>query len=97
MESYDGESVSATIGDSVETATETTVAVHCPASGVPEPSITWLKDGERIAENERISIFENGSLSISEALASDSGEYSCVARNRIGENTMTSTITVAGM
>ena len=95
--SYDGQSVSASIGDSIETVAESTVTVHCPASGFPEPTVTWLKDGRPIPESERIAVAGNGSLLVSKALASDSGDYSCVARNIFGENTMTSTITVVGM
>ena len=96
VESYDGQSVSASIGNNINTVTETTVTVYCPASGAPEPSTTWLKNGQAITEGERITIARNGSLSISEVQASDSGEYSCIARNIFGENTMTSTIRVAG-
>ena len=95
--SYDGHSVSASIGDSIETAAETSISVHCAASGVPKPTITWFKDGEVFTSSARVFIYSNGSLEIPKALSSDSGEYSCSARNRIGESTMTSTVTVVGM
>ena len=97
VESYDGQSVSASVGDSIQTVTDTAITLHCAASGVPEPSINWFKDGQLIVPTGRIAVYENGSLSVSEALASDSGQYSCEARNIFGENTMTSTVTVAGM
>ena len=97
VESYDGQSVSASVGDSIRAVPETTITVQCDASGFPRPTITWTKDGQPLSEGGRIAIFRNGSLSISSALASDSGEYSCIARNRLGENEVSSTIRVVGM
>ena len=85
-----------TIGAGVTTLVGTSITINCVASGIPEPGITWLKDGQTITQEERFIVYKNGSLRIAGSLVSDSGKFSCVARNRFGENKRTSSITVVG-
>ncbi|XP_076984777.1 contactin-6 [Tamandua tetradactyla] len=54
---------------------------ECKASGNPDPWYTWLKDGERLIQEERIQI-ENGTLTIMMLNVSDSGVYQCAAENK---------------
>ncbi|XP_060630493.2 hemicentin-1 isoform X1 [Anolis sagrei] len=64
------------------------IHLSCKASGIPRPVIQWLKDGKPVGsgESQRISMTPDGSLlSISGALASDIGKYTCVATNLAGE------------
>ena len=43
--------------------------MDCVATGIPEPTVTWYKDGRRIttlADNARFNFFEEGALEITE-------------------------------
>ncbi|KAI5644530.1 immunoglobulin domain-containing protein [Phthorimaea operculella] len=55
--------------------------------GVPEPTIQWIKDGQRydIEVSGRVTVTDNGNLKIQETLPTDSGLYRCVASNIAGE------------
>ncbi|XP_063057327.1 hemicentin-1 isoform X2 [Engraulis encrasicolus] len=61
------------------------VVIGCTASGVPEPSVHWTKDGLRLANSgQGYKILPSGPLQISSAELSHSGRYSCIARNAAG-------------
>ncbi|XP_047673954.1 hemicentin-1 isoform X2 [Tachysurus fulvidraco] len=63
------------------------VSLQCVASGVPAPSITWLKDGRPVDTTQVLLKLESGGrvLHIKEARVEDSGKYTCVATNAAGE------------
>ena len=64
------------------------VRLSCPANAIPPPQITWYKDSQEIREEKggNIRISDDGHmLEILSAIASDSGQYSCIARNLAGE------------
>ncbi|XP_039476218.1 hemicentin-1 [Oreochromis aureus] len=71
------------------------VALLCEATGVPVPSISWLKDGTPIESSlqwqwsVRGTRLELGPLSLSHA-----GTYTCVAKNSEGETRKEYTVTV---
>ncbi|XP_073474869.1 protogenin [Aquarana catesbeiana] len=63
--------------------------LDCQAHGEPPIALTWIKNGVKIAENERISTLKNGSLYIQEVEGkkgefSDEGFYQCLAMNKYG-------------
>ncbi|XP_055516059.1 hemicentin-1-like [Leucoraja erinacea] len=64
------------------------VDLQCEAAGVPEPTVTWLKDETLvIMMSERLKFFSNGQiLSLASAHHSDSGTYTCIAANSAGED-----------
>ncbi|KAM3915384.1 hemicentin-1 [Leptodactylus fuscus] len=73
------------------------VQLLCEASGIPEPVIYWLKDGESINSDHhlRITKSSNGEvLSIINAQAGDVGKYTCVATNVVGEDDRIFTVNV---
>nr|XP_018899616.1 PREDICTED: protogenin-like [Bemisia tabaci] len=85
--------------ESQELVAARTVFFKCAATGHPQPSIMWLKDGKPLLlegrmrqEEEKILVdgvvVSNSSgtyqLSVGSTLASDSGIYQCVARNAGG-------------
>lgn len=67
-----------------------TVVIHCQAMGDPPPTIQWDKDLEYLTynsssdEENRIQIFENGTLIIKEVRGEDEGKYGCTIGNSGG-------------
>lgn len=65
------------------------VTLDCQAHGESPIAVTWLKNGVKVAENERVYILSNGSLYFSEVEIrrgdkSDEGFYQCLAQNKYG-------------
>ncbi|KAI4563342.1 hypothetical protein MJT46_010951, partial [Ovis ammon polii x Ovis aries] len=63
------------------------IALQCVANGIPNPSITWLKDGQPVNTAQgNLKIQSSGRLlQIAKALMEDAGRYTCVATNAAGE------------
>ncbi|XP_029030352.1 roundabout homolog 2-like isoform X2 [Betta splendens] len=58
----------------------------CQASGDPEPTVTWRKNGASLlGKDPRFSLLDHGSLQIQNTKLSDSGLYACVATSSSGE------------
>ncbi|XP_042661906.1 hemicentin-1 isoform X1 [Tyto alba] len=70
----------------VETVIEAgaTAVLNCQARGEPPPTITWSRQGQPVASEERAAVLSNGSLRIVAARKEDTSEYECVARNLMG-------------
>ncbi|XP_065735248.1 hemicentin-2 [Phocoena phocoena] len=67
----------------------TPVRLTCNATGAPSPMLMWLKDGNPVstAGTSGLQVFPGGRvLTLASARASDSGSYSCVAVNAVGED-----------
>lgn len=73
--------------------------VDCVASGFPDPEVSWsLPDGTIInnalqaddsgSRNRRYIIFGNGTLLLQQMGQNDEGEYTCYAKNTLGEDAM---------
>uniref|UniRef100_A0AAV2MDY0 Ig-like domain-containing protein n=1 Tax=Knipowitschia caucasica TaxID=637954 RepID=A0AAV2MDY0_KNICA len=59
----------------------------CTARGVPEPTVTWLKNGRLLKTDANVSISKNNStLSIARITADDEAIYQCIAENSAGTN-----------
>ena len=64
--------------------------IECLASGTPEPTMTWFKDGFELDFNEarHIRIHPGGHiLQIMGATVEDAGKYMCSATNAAGKDT----------
>ncbi|XP_057363933.1 hemicentin-1 isoform X3 [Manis pentadactyla] len=63
------------------------ITLQCIANGIPNPSITWLKDGQPVNTAQgNLKIQSSGRvLQIAKALMEDAGKYACVATNAAGE------------
>lgn len=71
------------------------IELHCSATGLPEPSISWLKDG-RPLNMSGVDRFNEGHWLIKRKVtAQDSGFYQCRAENRAGAIYANTTIEVA--
>ncbi|XP_028442536.1 hemicentin-1 isoform X2 [Perca flavescens] len=74
-------------GGTVTVVVNEAARLECEATGVPPPSLTWLKDGSPVASvSHGIQVLSGGRvLSLNSALVSDTGRYTCVAVNAGGE------------
>ncbi|CAJ1060969.1 hemicentin-1 [Xyrichtys novacula] len=74
-------------GGTVTVVVNEAARLECEATGVPAPSLTWLKDGSPVASvSHGIQVLSGGRvLSLKSALVSDTGRYTCVAVNAGGE------------
>ncbi|XP_062273055.1 hemicentin-1 [Scomber scombrus] len=71
------------------------VALLCEASGVPVPSITWLKDGTPIESSLQWQWSIRGNrLELGPLTLSHAGTYTCVAKNGEGQTQKDYTLTV---
>lgn len=60
--------------------------LSCLIEGFPQPQITWYKNGHKIYENETIEFLKNRKfLRVSESKSWNTGNYSCNAKNEMGE------------
>ncbi|NWR95245.1 MXRA5 protein, partial [Furnarius figulus] len=64
------------------------VTVACEVKGEPTPKVTWLSPTNRPipALSDKYQIYRDGTLLIQKAQRSDTGNYTCVARNSAGED-----------
>ncbi|CAH1281090.1 unnamed protein product [Diabrotica balteata] len=60
-----------------------TARLECRATGIPEPSIKWLKDGQPLKFDSRVRRQSNGII-FSHTFRNDSGMYQCIASNSVG-------------
>ena len=88
--------VSIDVGTKLVALVENAVSIHCKASGLPEPVISWRKDGQRVTFGELYELLRNNTLVISQAQEEDSGSYVCTARNFLGKDSATSQVEVIG-
>ncbi|XP_067846589.1 hemicentin-1 isoform X2 [Heptranchias perlo] len=78
------------VPENVSVVVKNPVALTCEASGIPLPSITWLKDGHPISLSNALRILSGGRiLRLMHAAVEDSGRYSCVVTNSAGEESKT--------
>ncbi|XP_029988074.1 hemicentin-1 [Sphaeramia orbicularis] len=67
----------------------------CVVEGVPQPTVSWEKDGEPLSESTaEYTILPSGELVIDIAQPDDAGSYTCVATNSVGQDSRTVTLSV---
>ena len=92
----DGSPVTMKIGDNVTAASNTTITIKCPVSGVPTPLVTWQKDGEQIVEGGKFSIMDDNSLLIKGAEVKNSAGYTCSVESAFGKDDTSSNVKIIG-
>ncbi|XP_058906654.1 matrix-remodeling-associated protein 5 [Kogia breviceps] len=68
-----------------------TLQLDCSASGDPWPRILWRLPSKRMIDalfsfDSRIKAFANGTLVVKSVTDKDAGDYLCVARNKVGDD-----------
>ncbi|XP_036128071.1 hemicentin-1 [Molossus molossus] len=72
--------------ENISVVEKNSVSLTCEASGIPLPSITWLKDGWPISLSGSVRILSGGrTLRLMQTRTEDAGQYACVVRNAAGE------------
>ena len=70
----------------------------CLGLGDPEPKQTWLKDSETIQQSKRVAIDAKiGSLQLFVVTVADAGIYTCVYKNKYGEDRKSAVLSVDGI
>uniref|UniRef100_A0A8C9DLV3 Hemicentin-1 n=1 Tax=Prolemur simus TaxID=1328070 RepID=A0A8C9DLV3_PROSS len=72
--------------ENISVVEKNSVSLTCEASGIPLPSITWLKDGWPVSLSSSVRILSGGrTLRLMQTRMEDAGQYTCVVRNAAGE------------
>ena len=69
--------------------------LHCQATGFPQPTVMWQKDGHPI-DTRHVTLLSNGSLYISSTVTQDAGKFICSASNIVGSATVSAVIVIYG-
>jgi len=96
IEAQDRGPITLSIGDDVTALTNTSIAIECPTSGVPTPTVTWTQDNQEITNNDMHTVQDDGSLLISEAIEEHSARYTCIADSIIGKDSASSKVQIVG-
>lgn len=75
------------------------ILMHCIASKIenPKPHISWNFNNQQLHENERIHIYENGTLVIHNPIEDDEGNYKCEVTNYLGTKSTVANYKINGM
>lgn len=61
------------------------ISLECKAQGIPEPAVTWMKDGRPLVSGRDVAVLHDGHfLLLRNIQVSDTGHYVCVAANVAG-------------
>ncbi|XP_070543452.1 scavenger receptor cysteine-rich type 1 protein M160-like isoform X2 [Ptychodera flava] len=81
----------------VEAAVGNTAVLDCRAIGTPVPRIVWKKDGQDLPRgNNRFTSLPSGQLNIRSIVATDMGNYACIAINSVQILTVITQLLVIG-
>lgn len=71
--------------------------LECEATGMPPPTVTWVKDGQPVAGGDGIVLLEQGRrLCIPKADLAHTGRYTCLVANAVGQEQREFDVTVHG-
>ncbi|VDM83781.1 unnamed protein product [Strongylus vulgaris] len=76
------------------------ILLDCCVKGKPNPTVTWYKDGQKLAIENRMLQYTDRTglarLNIMNTVPTDSGEYSCEAVNALGKDATECHVKVVG-
>jgi len=76
-----------------------TTTLECQVSGHPEPAVRWYKEGRPLSASQKVEIRKQDGrvrLIIYGVKEHDSGRYTCIAQNHLGENSSSANVIVNG-
>lgn len=79
----------------VEAVEGRNVTIPCQASGYPPPIISWNKSGQDL-EPSKVTLNQNGSVTLRSIKSIDAGIYTCTASNEAGYDRKDVNVTVIG-
>ncbi|XP_021098568.1 hemicentin-1 [Heterocephalus glaber] len=72
--------------ENISVVEKSSVSLTCETSGIPLPSITWLRDGWPVSLSSTVRILAGGrTLRLIQARIEDAGQYTCIVKNTAGE------------
>ncbi|KAJ7336589.1 Fibroblast growth factor receptor 4 [Desmophyllum pertusum] len=64
--------------------------LRCGVTGLPPPTITWIKDDKPLQLSERVrNLNNNKTIKIKQVRLGDQGNYTCIAENPLGKLSLT--------
>ena len=72
----------------------------CQVTGEPTPELTWQLNGQPLAIEGRYTVVERDGLQVLQVhnvVPSDTGEYTAIAKNIVGDATCSANVTVEGI
>nr|XP_018667950.1 peroxidasin-like isoform X2 [Ciona intestinalis] len=70
------------------------VTLDCHAEGIPEPTLSWLRNGHTLNRDQRYLVMTSGSLLIRGVNPGDEGTYTCKAESNAGVSTSDAFVTI---
>ncbi|XP_054639724.1 contactin-3 isoform X1 [Dunckerocampus dactyliophorus] len=70
------------------------VTLECKPQASPPAISLWKKDNELLQRNERMIVFPNGTLKITNVTRGDAASYTCIAKNQFGSASTTGRLLV---
>lgn len=77
-----------------------TATLECQVTGQPEPSVRWYKEGRPLSASQKVEMRKQDGrvrLMLYGVKEADSGRYTCIAQNHLGENTTSANVIVNGI
>jgi hemicentin len=81
------------VADKIDVPAGARTSISCPSFGRPDPTVSWLRNGQPLGQSARgqqqqqVVLSANGQrLHLLQMTEADAGRYTCVATNAAGED-----------
>ncbi|XP_046861464.1 contactin-5-like [Xenia sp. Carnegie-2017] len=82
------------VGSEILSRRNISLTIVCKATGTPAPTITWLRNGNRVSSKGNVKIKKGGRLRIKSLSENNVGQYQCRAGNSFGYDAAASNIII---
>ena len=72
------------------------MVLKCRTTGLPEPKVTWFKDGRELQKDADRVVLIDGELELASVAQADAGAYVCEATNKAGKSQKVFHVSVQG-